>query len=309
MENFDSTLILKQPQAPNTWYYLYDSFYGLRHPLPLLLSLGTSATYLLLVYVIWPAMRGFAQANVGTFSALRKMHNIFLFLYSAICFGTTFLYMLNNGEFNVFGEKGLEPMLCNEIPEWLWLLNVTFVFSKIYEWLDTAFLVWMKRDASKDLSFLHVYHHATTFWLFLNVSNMASTVKQGMLFNGFVHTLMYAHYAWPFPKPLVPLITISQIFQLIFVTWVWGATPSRCPAYAAFPEKYPFEFWTNYAFAPVYLIFFVHFFAKRFLFGGGKKSRRSAEGAPVSPASSGANSPTGGLVRKASTRQPSQKVD
>ena len=131
------------------------------------------------------------------------------------------------------------------------------------------FLVLLR--PAKDKSFLHVYHHATTFWLFLLVSDLPGPVKTGLLLNGGVHALMYAHYAWPFPKPLVPFVTGSQILQLMYVTYLWSISPATCPRVAAFPSDHFFEFVSPYVFVPVYIVFFIHFFAQRFLFGGGRK--------------------------------------
>ena len=47
-------------------------------------------------------------------------------------------------------------------------------------------LIWQRRS----LDFLHTYHHATTFCLFLAVMNFPGAEKCGMLLNGFVHLIM-----------------------------------------------------------------------------------------------------------------------
>jgi hypothetical protein len=282
--------LANHPDLPN-YLFTYDNFLGYRHPIPLILMVAIGASYLVLVYRIWPLIRPLATSHRGVFQQLRKFHNIFLFLYSAVCCFGSLGFMYVHGELNIFDPATLTfdftPMICNEnLPQWIWLLNLSFVLSKIYEWLDTAFLVWMKRDASKDLSFLHVYHHATTFWLFLNVSNFKAQCKIGMVVNGFVHTLMYAHYAWPFPKPIVPLITAAQILQLIFVTWVWNIIPVRCPLHKDFMTTYFWEWITNFLFVPVYLIFFVKYFVGRFIFGRHSSSGKGARsGKPATGAS------------------------
>eukprot|EP00669_Euglena_mutabilis_P007755 TRINITY_DN2976_c0_g1_i1.p1 TRINITY_DN2976_c0_g1~~TRINITY_DN2976_c0_g1_i1.p1 ORF type:complete len:281 (+),score=84.02 TRINITY_DN2976_c0_g1_i1:28-843(+) len=265
--------MLPRPHPPSKYFFLYDDFLGYKAPIPLVFCLGTAVAYLLGTYAVWPAMRPLVQQHRSIFTALRKLHNVALCLYSLFCCTTCAGFMYSRGQLDIL-SKGFEPMLCSEdMPDWLWSLNLTFVVSKLYEGLDTAFIVWFKTDSSKkDLSFLHVYHHATTFWLFLLVSNFASTAKMGLLLNGLVHFFMYAHYAFAFPKPLVPLITLSQIMQLAFVTWVWTVTPLRCPVHSGFIRDHFWEFITSYLMVPVYLVFFVHFFVKRFLFGGGKRS-------------------------------------
>ena len=50
-----------------------------------------------------------------------------------------------------------------------------------------------------------------------------------------------------------PLITVSQILQLAFVTWVWTVTPLRCPLHGAFIQQHFWEFITSYLMVPVYL--------------------------------------------------------
>ena len=244
------------------YWFLYDKFEGLKAPLPIAVAVGTSLVYFLLIYVIAPAT---APRSKSLLNSLKKAHNIFLFLFSLVSCGSTFLWMLYNGEMN--WVESLRPMACNPIPLWLWYLNVAFTISKIYEWVDTVFLVWSNPEKPK-LMFLHVYHHATTFWLFLHVSCFASTIKMGMLLNGFVHTLMYAHYAWPFPKKVVPFITMSQIAQLGFVTYVWSITPGVCGGrLGKYPEEHPYDFAIPYCFVPVYGLLFVKFFVERFLLG------------------------------------------
>ena len=158
-----------------------------------------------------------------------------------------------------------EALLCEPVAgTWLRPLSVTFVISKLWEWGDTFFLVTL---GSRPPEFLHKYHHATTFWLFCLVINLPGPEKFGLLLNGGVHTLMYAHYWRPFPKPLVPLITALQIAQLTTVTYAWYASPRVCPAasFADAPRAHRLEVLTPYVMVPVYLFFFVVFFVKRFL--------------------------------------------
>ena len=145
-------------------------------------------------------------------------------------------------------------------------------------WCGTFFLIKLGKRRFNPFSakgegtpFLHVYHHATTFWLFLLVTNFPVAEKTGLMFNGAVHTAMYAHYyllstkaklpKWY--KALVPLITIGQIAQLALVTYLWHITPRTCPAFASFPSDWPALFLSPYFFSPVYLFFFVVYFAQR----------------------------------------------
>ena len=75
------------------------------------------------------------------------------------------------------------------------LVTTSFAVSKLWEWGDTILLVWSSRSQGKpwkwtNKSVLHCFHHSTTFWLFMLVSNFPCAVKTGTLLNGGVHTIM-----------------------------------------------------------------------------------------------------------------------
>lgn len=333
--NNNKTPTTKEPE----YFFLYDKpFLGLEPPLNILtVCIAPSLLYLLCVYVIFPAVGPRSKSAVLFVSKLRYWHNVLLCAYSGFsCYvAVTEMIKANELQFWSLNLEDMRPMLCNKPSDWFTLVNTTFIWSKVYEMLDTAFIVWLKNDnarkileeanpkkstrgveneesnsgskrltsavngretaaasssasgeivsvkksekAPSELNFLHVYHHCTTFWLFLLCADLPSSTKLGPLMNGFVHFLMYAHYAHSFPKPLVPLITISQIAQLAFVTWCWYLTATHCSEFSEFTTKHFWEYLTPYAFVPVYFIFFVKFFFERFILGalfgkGGKKS-------------------------------------
>lgn len=115
----------------------------------------------------------------------RQAHNLSLFVYSAICCVGSFWYLIHDD-----GQLyDWHRLMCTPVEGTILRpLSITFVLSKAWEWWDTAFLVWLGRSPPK---FLHLYHHATTFWLFCLTINMPSSEKFGLLLNGGVHTLMY----------------------------------------------------------------------------------------------------------------------
>ena len=257
------------------WFYTYDAFLGRPHPFPIAFALGSSFFYLLMIYVVVPLFKP-SPAGFPAVERVRFFHNVLLCLFSTACTVVCLWYLIVNGEASFLWYGDNKPMMCQRADPWLYNLGLVFTVSKAYEWFDTVFLVLVGSKGATN--FLHVYHHATTFWIFLIVQNLPGPMKLGLLLNGGVHALMYAHYAWPFPKKWVPLITISQIAQLIYVTYIWTITPSSCPPMASFPQEYFYEFITPYFFVPVYIVFFIHFFVKRFLLGGGKKG--GSGGAP-----------------------------
>merc|ERR1711916_253242 len=78
-------------------------------------------------------------------------------------------------------------------PSSLYFRLYVFYLSKIYEFLDTAFLLVRGRRPK----FLHVYHHFLTF-LICYVGNETKTTYAwvAMMNNTLVHSLMYFYYAY-----------------------------------------------------------------------------------------------------------------
>jgi len=94
-------------------------------------------------------------------------------------------------------RHGYSAMPCNNFSKespplapLLWL----FYISKIFDFLDTVFIILSKKW--KQLSFLHVYHHTTIFliyWLNLRVG-YDGDIYLTILLNGFIHCIMYMYY-------------------------------------------------------------------------------------------------------------------
>lgn len=239
------------------------SSFRLEQPYTYLLGFGSVLVYLFLISVLFPSMKPTTDQDKVDMRSKAKIHYVLLCVYSGVCCFSTLYHIYTTGEIFSF-----ERYLCDPSPFWLRMLSLSFIFSKIWEWLDTAILIW--NDST--LLFLHCYHHATTFLLFLIVENFHGTSKSGMLLNGFVHFLMYYHYAFRLPRFMRPLITIAQIIQLAVVIYFWYITPQMCPAYEQFPIDFPLEFVIPYGLAPVYLGFFLKFFVESYMVSAKKKS-------------------------------------
>jgi Ca2+/Na+ antiporter len=235
-------------------------------PIPAILAFGSILIYLICIYGVMPLFTPKTTQGKEQLNHLAKIHFAILFVYSGICCGSTFYYLLINGQF-----QNYSTFMCEPLPEWLRFLSLTFILSKLWEWIDTFIDLWRGKTPAQ-IGFLHCYHHATTFFLFLLVENFPSTEKSGMLFNGFVHTLMYYHYAFRLPKFMRPLITFAQIVQLVTVTGIWHLTPKECALYESYPKEHFVEFLLPYAMVPVYAIFFVKFFIESYVI---KKSKPS----------------------------------
>jgi elongation of very long chain fatty acids protein 6 len=96
---------------------------------------------------------------------------------------------------------------------WGWL----FVWSKLFEFGDTAFIVLRKQK----LSFLHWFHHALTLiCVFSYFPGHCSINRWTGSMNFAVHSIMYSYYAFKafkvkIPRPIAFAITCSQIGQML----------------------------------------------------------------------------------------------
>ena len=146
------------------------------------------------------------------------------------------LFMWNTGlaAFSVFGMLSLTPSLLQVLrhrgyqysvcefnvykdPQ-LALWSVLFVFSKLIELGDTAFVVLRKSP----LQFLHWYHHITVLYLtwYHVPSGMVGLSHWGSVMNFFVHSIMYSYYALraagvKVPNNIAMTITLLQITQML----------------------------------------------------------------------------------------------
>lgn len=239
--------------------------------IPLVVYVATSATLLLLVCVIWPQKRATRNENGEldqygkSLASWRNSHNFFMFAYSGVCCLTAFVWMLLTGQLTSWQKMACQPVEGT----YMRVLSTSFTLSKIYEWLDTMFLIKLGRRPFNPFSakgFLHLYHHATTFCVFCFVMNFPGPEKMGMLLNGFVHTLMYNHYwkAWKTVSPA--LITVAQMIQLAFVMYVWLDIPRACQDKYGAASGSIWFYVPVYGMVGVYLVFFIVFFAQRFVF-------------------------------------------
>jgi hypothetical protein len=239
--------------------------------------------WFILLPFVFPATRPTTDQGRKRVQTLRDVHNFTICMYSgAASFGTAYYLWVNE-------QLDYESFMCTPVEDtWLRALSVSFTLSKVWEWADTAFIVWL---GNRPPGFLHTYHHATTFWLFCFVMNQPGSEKIGMLLNGFVHFLMcapqprwlfcgrsplnskmcacapvlrlrrrYSHYFRSWPKPLVPLITILQIVQLFCCLWVFTVNHTACPdaTFSADPRAWSIEFISSYATVPVRMYACLH---------------------------------------------------
>jgi len=133
------------------------------------------------------------------------------------------------------GEQGLGMAAV------LWV----FYASKILEFGDTFIMIFRKKW--EQVSFLHVYHHASVFliWWFNVLYYPGGEAFFPALFNSFVHVLMYSYYLlstfkleMPWKKYLTSL-QISQLFSFVLQgIWLIFTGPRESRLFALFNGGY-----------------------------------------------------------------------
>nr|UJI64959.1 fatty acid elongase 5 [Clupeichthys perakensis] len=105
----------------------------------------------------------------------------------------------------------------NQIVRVLWW----YYFSKLIEFMDTFFFILRKNN--HQITFLHVYHHASMFNIWWFVMNWIPCGHSyfGATLNSFIHVLMYSYYglsAIPALRPYLwwkKYITQGQLIQFV----------------------------------------------------------------------------------------------
>lgn len=98
--------------------------------------------------------------------------------------------------------------------------------TKYYELMDTVFM--LLRHKIRQISFLHVFHHASMAFLSDYSYNYAPyvTIAFGLCINSFVHVVMYGYYALTAIYPLQEFAWKRRITQLQMIQFVIGLTHS-----------------------------------------------------------------------------------
>ncbi|VVU94417.1 GNS1/SUR4 family [seawater metagenome] len=115
----------------------------------------------------------------------------------------------------------------SESAYFLWL----FVISKVFEWVDTIFLILKK----KNIRFLHWFHHLVTFLYTWHSSLFSYRVDAIMFFGGFinffVHGIMYAYYGFAgigIKFPYSTIITYLQTIQMYVCLIITLTSALKC---------------------------------------------------------------------------------
>ncbi|XP_062926051.1 elongation of very long chain fatty acids protein 2 [Mobula hypostoma] len=96
-----------------------------------------------------------------------------------------------------------------------------YYFSKAIEFMDTIFFILRKKNSQ--ITFLHVYHHATMFNIWWCVLNWIPCGQSffGPTLNSFIHVLMYSYYGLSTIPSMQPYLwwkkylTQAQLVQFV----------------------------------------------------------------------------------------------
>ena len=167
-------------------------------------------TYLTLTYIFY-FFRNILQKY--KYDTLKNKYNCLMIFISVINFITTIYIHFSEKKYSNQYDIICKPYNVTYISR----LNATiFLCSKIFEWMDTFFLIVNK----KKISILHMFHHGSTFVLcYINIyPSINSLFGVCVLTNSFVHIFMYAYYNGYF-KPFRKYITQMQILQHVIVLY------------------------------------------------------------------------------------------
>lgn len=167
--------------------------------------IAISIAYLVFIPVGMAAMKGCDKFQLKSFSML---HNAILFFLSLYMTVETILACIDSfgwdKNFTLFCNAN-DPQLLAGAPVYkdgfsksgyrlacvLWVHYV----SKAYEFFDTVIMVLKKNN--RQVSFLHVYHHATTFfpvWFCVVTYGPGGEAWFCCFLNSLVHVFMYGYY-------------------------------------------------------------------------------------------------------------------
>ncbi|XP_061398057.1 elongation of very long chain fatty acids protein F-like [Musca vetustissima] len=176
------------------------------------------AAYIVFVKKIGPALM--AKRRPFEIKRLIQLYNLGQILLNTYVFIGFMRHFLPHPAYDWFCMKIDSDDIS---PETMNLLHITHTcyLTKIFDVLDTIFFVMRKKN--RQISFLHVYHHATMIWasFIYHVKFFGTAYTAIGHVNSFVHMLMYTYYflssldtnlnldAW---KPRITEIQIIQFF-------------------------------------------------------------------------------------------------
>lgn len=239
---------------------------------------GIIALYLLMIVRVQNYMK---TREAFTLRVPLMLWNFGLAIYSVV---SASMLLTKAYQYIVIEKHGLAGDICSsneflDSPLLFW-----FLLSKIFELVDTLFLVLRKRP----VIFLHWYHHAATFYYawdayawFVHVGAWATII------NLVVHSVMYSYYSlMTFPKlrdfflkyKFIPqIITGIQITQMVIGLALFIWTTQSCPTtYLASDFRVASNLYYAIGMYVSYFALFIMFFIRRYIQGPAAATKQVA---------------------------------
>ncbi|KAK3245348.1 hypothetical protein CYMTET_45078 [Cymbomonas tetramitiformis] len=229
-----------------------------------------SAVYILGIPIGMSIMKDREPFKLKAFSLF---HNFFLFTLSMYMTVETLRQAyLNFGwstNFTIFCNSVEQPQQTptgfSESGEALATILWIHYISKAYEFFDTVIMIMKKNN--RQVSFLHVYHHATTFFpvWYGNVRyGPGGEAYYCCALNSFVHVFMYGYYFFasvglplPFIKRSITMFQMVQfvtyIVQSVYILFITDCQRPRLSGYFLLVQ------------AIIFLVLFAMFFVQSYL--------------------------------------------
>ncbi|KAL4640895.1 elongation of very long chain fatty acids protein 5 isoform X1 [Arapaima gigas] len=179
--------------------------------------LPTLLLTLLYLLIVWMGPKYMRNKQAFSCRGVMVVYNLSLTLLSLYMFYELVTGVVQ-GKYNFFCQDTRSGGASDDrIMNVLWW----YYFSKLIEFMDTFFFILRKNN--HQITFLHVYHHATMLNIWWFVMNWVPCGHSyfGACLNSFIHVLMYSYYglsAIPAMRPYLwwkKYITQGQLIQFI----------------------------------------------------------------------------------------------
>ncbi|RUS74437.1 hypothetical protein EGW08_017802 [Elysia chlorotica] len=179
------------------------------------MTAGLPSMWIFILYVFMVLISGKWQkvSSPLELKGLLVVHNLSCCITSFITFAAFCMALYNHG--SIYGKTD-DPFLVS-VFKLYWI-------TKIIELLDTVFM--MLRHRSRQISFLHVYHHASMLLL----SDMAyrfypwQSIATFLCVNSLVHVVLYLYYGLTALNPDNPPRWKKEVTQIQILQFVVGLT-------------------------------------------------------------------------------------
>ena len=224
--------------------------------------LSIVALYLLFVKVIGPRLMKNRPAFVLrgpmlVYNLFMVAANIYFFLFvvNSIDYGRRFL------NFKFPNNTDTSPAVMHEL-----YVGYQCYMTRFLDLFDTIFFVLRKKD--KQITFLHLYHHTLVpiiGWMAAKIAPQAPVILLFLLFNTFIHSIMYLYYALAAFGPKIQ----KYLWWKKYITQLQLAQFATCFVYGVImvflQEGFPAGlFWLGFAQNPFFFYMFYDFYRKSY---------------------------------------------